>query len=396
MENRQRSSRGEQQYYTTSSGRRVSRAQYLAYARRRRKQEIRRNVVIAAIALIVVFAGAFGVSKLLSANSNNPDENSVNSIFDITATQKSTDPGTIVMGVNGSEETYVLQGESYIEGGAHAISETEVLTPNIEVSGTVDTSKVGDYTVKYTATDSDGHVASIERTVHVVDSMEKQENGVPILMYHYIYEEANPPEDLNNNYLEVNAFEEQLQYLTENNFYYPSFAEVAAFLKGEHSLPARSICLTFDDGEEGFLSLGVPLAEKYGVPVTSFIIGTDEGATYRIHNYRNRYCMFESHSAGLHQAGGTIGHGGLISALSKDEIVADLNESAAMLGCHNAFAYPFGDFTDDGEAAVAEAGFYVGVTTQNDWAWIGDDVYALNRVRISSSYGLDSYAALIN
>ena len=31
--------------------------------------------------------------------------------------------------------------------------------------------------------------------------------------------------------------------------------------EGKHSLPAKSVILTFDDGEMGFLNVGVPLLE---------------------------------------------------------------------------------------------------------------------------------------
>lgn len=397
MDNRQINRQSNRQRTQYQPHYRTDSARYSALAKRRRQREVRRAVIVTALIFVVAGAGIFGVTRLLAANSSSQETSGVNPIFQMQATeQTASDPGDIVMGVNGDEDTYVLLGEDYVEGGAHAANSTTVLTPQIETSGNVDTSTAGDYVVTYAVSDDDGHRASIERNVHVVESMETMQSGVPILMYHYIYEEANPPEDLNNNYLEVNAFEEQLQYLTENNFYYPSFAEINAFINGTHSLPAKSVALTFDDGEDGFLSLGVPLAEKYSVPVTSFIIGVGDSQVGKITGYRNRYCMFESHSTELHQAGGTIGHGGLISALTKDEIVDDLNTSAAMLGCHNAFAYPFGDVTDDGKAAVAEAGFLAGVTTANDWAYIGDDVRALNRVRISSSYTIDSYVVLVN
>ena len=65
----------------------------------------------------------------------------------------------------------------------------------------------------------------------------------------------------------------------------------------------------------------------------------------------------------MHKPGGNIGHGGILSALSKDEIVADMKKSQKQVGAANAFAFPFGDITNDGKAAVAEAGFDVAFST---------------------------------
>ncbi len=276
--------------------------------------------------------------------------------------------------------------------------------------------------------DSSGHTAKAVRTVHVVESMETMQGGVPILMYHYVYDPANPPADLNGNfiastafeqqlsYLKENdfyfpsypevkafiegkhslpakpadlngnfiastAFEQQLSYLKENDFYFPSYPEVKAFIEGKHSLPAKSVVLTFDDGEMGFLNVGVPLLEKHQVPATSFVIASDADAAQKVIDHRSPYVAFESHSFGMHKPGGNVGHGGIISAMSRDEIAADLKHAQEIVGGTQAFAYPFGDVTDDGRAAVRDAGILCAFTTQNSWAHVGDDVTALPRGR---------------
>ena len=47
-----------------------------------------------------------------------------------------------------------------------------------------------------------------------------------------------------------------MESLTQNNFYYPSWPEVRAFIDGKHSLPKHSIVMTFDDGEPHFFQYG--------------------------------------------------------------------------------------------------------------------------------------------
>lgn len=117
------------------------------------------------------------------------------------------------------------------------------------------------------------------------------------------------------------------------------------------------------------------------------ICSDQTAAANKVAKYASPYVQFESHSISMHQPGGTIGHGGRISAMTKDEILNDLRDSAAIVGSGQAFAYPFGD---------SEAGLNCAFTTKNDWCYIGDDITALNRVRISGEYSIDSFIYLVN
>lgn len=373
-----------------------TRAARTARPTRRRRSSVAPLVVAGVAAACVVGALAWGVVSLVGSLGTGGAPTGVDERAIVTDAAVSG-PGDIVIGLNGDEDTYVLVGEEYLEAGAHATEPTDgVLNDAIEVSGEVDTSKPGDYEVTYRVSDSSGHTAEAVRTVHVVDEMETMQGGVPILMYHYVYSADNPPAALDGNYLLDTKLEEQLAYLVENDFYFPSYPEVRAFLEGEHSLPARSIVLTFDDAEAGFLNVGIPILEKYGVPATSFVICSDADAAQKVVDHRSPYVSFQSHSYGMHQAGGTIGHGGLISALTKDQIVEDLTHAQEILGTTEAFAYPFGDVTADGQQAVREAGILCAFTTQNSWAHVGDDVTALPRVRISGEYELTGFVSLVS
>ena len=181
---------------------------------------------------------------------------------DSVAERKTADD--VVMTLGGSADTYVLRGEDYLEAGCHALDPEEGdITSTVVVEGRPDTSTPGDYSVVYTATTADGSVAQATRTVHVVESFEENATSLPVLMYHYVYTESDQPAELNGNYLLDTKLEEQLRYLSENNYYYPSFQEVKAFAEGTHTLPARSVVLTFDDCEAGFLEYGVPLLNEY-------------------------------------------------------------------------------------------------------------------------------------
>ncbi|MBQ9043041.1 MAG: DUF5011 domain-containing protein [Eggerthellaceae bacterium] len=321
-------------------------------------------------------------------------------VSDVAGTAVATTPledGRIVMTLCGSRDTYVRLGEDYIESGCRVRDREEgFLTDSVVTSGSVDTSKVGDYTITYTVTNAEGMQAQCERVVHVADDMEWDTDGIPVTMYHYVYDPEDPPDDVGSNHVSTDEFEAQLEWLTSEGFYFPSWEELRAYIDGTHSLPAKSIILSFDDGEIGFLTYGAALLEKYQVPATSFIICDYEFIEDILSDYASPYVQFESHSYGLHQSGSSgQGRGGRIYDLSVDELVDDLQHTADILDAHSAFAYPFGDVSDTAKEALDRAGYLCAVTTENDQAHVGDDYSRIPRVRVFGGNSLDSFKASV-
>lgn len=265
------------------------------------------------------------------------------------------------------------------------------LTGKVKTEGNVDTSKAGDYTITYFASDDDGATLSKERTVHVVDNMDADTDGISVLMYHYVYTASDTPDEVNGNYLLDTDLDKQLEWLQTEGYYFPSYEELSAYIAGKHSLPKKSVVVTFDDGETGFLKYGIPLLEKHQVPATSFVIASDSDAADKVKNYASEYVSFQSHSYAMHQAGSNVGRGGRIHAMTQAEILDDLQKAAAIVQNNEAMAYPFGDNNETAHAAIREAGILCAFTINNDQVHVGDDPTCLSRVRISGEYSLDSF-----
>lgn len=302
-------------------------------------------------------------------------------------------PDNLVVGLRGSEKTIVKQGDPYIESRAFGIDKNSGVLDDFEISGQVDTETPGEYGIIYTF--KSGYIKKeIVRQVEVVakDEFKANTDGIPVMMYHYVYTESDKPEKLNSNYISDKKLEEQLKYLKNEGYYFPSFRELRAYADGKISLPQKSVILTFDDGQKGFLNYGVSLLNKYKVPATSFLIGIKDGES-KIKTYASPYVAFESHSYNMHRAGGNIGHGGVISALSKEQIVEDLKQQIDMVESDNAFAYPYGDVTEDAKEAVAEAEIQCAFTTAYGKVHVGDDYREFSRVRVHGTNSLDSYIA---
>jgi peptidoglycan/xylan/chitin deacetylase (PgdA/CDA1 family) len=211
----------------------------------------------------------------------------------------------------------------------------------------------------------------------------RKASNVPVMMYHWVYTESDVPKDLDGNWILDTTLDEQMAYLSENEFYYPGWKELRAWIDDEISLPAKCAILTFDDGTEAFLKNGVPVLEKYKIPATSFMICWEKNkGAEKIREYASPYIEFESHTYAMHDKANVEGHKGIMATMSRDEIKADLAKSAELVGSNDAMAYPYGDYTDDMLEAVREQGILCSFTVEYDRVRKGMDPAKLPRIRV--------------
>lgn len=288
-------------------------------------------------------------------------------------------------------------GEAFEEPGYEAYDENgNDISDRVSVSE-IDFNKAGRHTIDYTVSDDAGNTTRISRTVKIAANTDYKSPGLPICMYHYVYDEDDPPDDLKKrygNYISQQDLSEELAWLNEEGYYYPGWEEVRAYIDGELLLPEKSIVLCFDDGAVSFLEYGIPVLEKYKVPATCFMITSHDGEA-KIADYQSDYVDYESHSHDMHRGGGKIGHGGIFTAMSKEKGLADLNASIKICGNSNAFAYPFGDYNNSSRDMVEEAGFLCAVTTEYGKAYPGDDPMLLPRVRMSEGQSLERFISMV-
>ena len=383
-----------------------------AHARRKRRM---RGRVLAALALFLAVLAIIGFMK-----KSDPLNTPIGELFEDTGIIPTEDERQgidvkngvtyytgdypesehLTLSLKGSDVTLVKQGDPYVEPGASAIDDRTGALSRCVIDGSVNTTAPGEYTVTYTF-ESDQAKASIERTVKVVSAEEfvPNEHGVPVLMYHYVYTDSDIPDELNDNWILDSDLEEQLKYLTENEYYFPSMSELRAYIDRRISLPEKSVILTFDDAQLGLYDYGVPLLEKYKVPAISFVIGKEEGAPdglTKIKERTSRYLVYESHSYDMHKGGGYEGHGGIISAMEIDEIEEDLRKGIELTGSSDAFAYPFGDVTDYAQRAIRNVAIKCAFTTEYGSVQVGSDYTVLPRIRVLGDTGLDGFLTALN
>lgn len=292
--------------------------------------------------------------------------------------------------LKGKEKVIVAKGNPYKEEGAIANDNIDGdISSKIEIIGEVDTSKIGTYEITYKVKDTSENEANIKREVIVCNSLGSK--GLPVLMYHFFYDENNGS-GKDNNFIEISDFEEQIKYLSDNNFYFPTWEEVEDYIDGETILPEKSIVLTVDDGDDSFFELAVPVLQKYDVDATSFVITSWYG--YRA-NEKQENVIYESHSDNMHE-GGANGKGVMLS-WSKDKIIEDLEKSKEVLGGDaTIFCYPFGQYNDNAIQCLKEAGYKLAFTTQGGRVYKGSSKYELPRVRIMKTTTINEFKNMVN
>lgn len=295
--------------------------------------------------------------------------------------------------LKGSRQISLKLGDPYEDPGYSAKAEDGAsLTDRVQVSEE-NLNRAGTYDIAYTVTDDEGRTTQLTRRVLIEPNTDYDSPGLPICMYHYVYDEEDPPDDVNNrykNYISRQDLIEEMNWLNDEGYYYPSWDEVHDYVTGKLLLPDKSIVLTFDDGEYATLDQLITIVEETHVPVTSFLITEHAGET-KVKKYKSKYLHFESHTHKMHHAGGAAGYRGMLPVVDIETGVADLKKSIEICGSGKALAYPYGDFNAATHAMAEEAGFLCGVTTQFGNARPGMDPLVLPRVRMWQDQTMDYF-----
>lgn len=290
--------------------------------------------------------------------------------------------------LNGNEKTIITIGNNYNEEGAVATDNIDGdISSKIKISGDVDTSKKSTYEIKYSVQDKAGNISEETREVIVCNPLGS--NGLPILMYHFFYDK-NTGKAKDNNWIEISDFENQIKYLSENNYYFPTWDEVENYIDGKQELPEKSVVITVDDGDASFFDLAVPVLNKYNIDATSFVITSWYG--YRVGEPRENV-IYQSHTDSMHESGAN-GKGRMLN-WSYNDVLNDLKKSSEILGGANIFCYPFGQYNESSIKAVKEAGYKLAVTTAEGRVKKGAKKYELPRVRISKNTSLEYFKELV-
>jgi uncharacterized repeat protein (TIGR02543 family) len=231
-----------------------------------------------------------------------------------------------------------------------------------------------------------------EKTSKGVDRSVK---GLPVLMYHQFYDASKgegPKPGLEANWMTAAKFRSHMRYLKKEGYYFPSWDEVYAFLKGRIDLPKKSVVVTIDDGQKSFYVYAAAALKKYKIRGTGFVI-TRNLKKKTVKKYQGAYVSLQSHTDRLHVRGGS--GRGIALGLPLGRIKADLNTSVKLLGKKDAIAYPFGHYNGTLKRAVKEVGFRMAFTTVPGRVYPGMDRLELPRVRVNAGVSMETFQGLV-
>jgi len=208
----------------------------------------------------------------------------------------------------------------------------------------------------------------------------------PILMYHSVHPGALP-----KNRLEVSdfAFQRQMAFLKRNHYNVVSLEKLADLVREKKRIPPRTVALTFDDGIKDIYNYAFPVLKKYNFPATMFII-LDEVDRPQNDRFSWEEIKVMQDSGVITFGSHALGPEPLINIKSEEEIRRQIFESKRILEEKlgkrvNTFSYPEGRFNDAIRRMVVDAGYQAAVTTSVGKKFPNDDVFALKRLRISST-----------
>ena len=224
----------------------------------------------------------------------------------------------------------------------------------------------------------------------VVGVRAEEGNGVTVLLYHHLLEEA----DMYDNacIISLERFEEHIAYLAENGYRSVTLSELASYLYDGVPIPEKCVMITFDDGYASNYVYAYPVLKAYGFTGVVFpvVYYTDVEESVFDPDRLNRITwrqielgkdVFEygSHTYQMHEQ---IDGVAALLARDEDEVEWDLRISRALLEDTIAFAYPYGSYSQNTVMLLKGLGYKLAFTTQRGKITATSDPYQLCRYGI--------------
>ncbi|MDD2435445.1 MAG: polysaccharide deacetylase family protein [Bacilli bacterium] len=235
----------------------------------------------------------------------------------------------------------------------------------------------------------------VSEVINNHNANEAVSNRMAVFNYHGFYD---PKLDNNCNTvicLTTEKFEQQLKYITDNNFLTVTMWEFERYIEGNLRLPVKSVLLTIDDGGPGVTTRAMPLLTKYNQMATLFLITS----WFDPKVFQSNNLELHSHGHNLHNQYECPGYGeqgGAIMCKDKQYLLNDLNKSRELLNNTTAFAYPFYDFNEYSISVLKEAGFTIAFRGGYIKANVGVDKFRVPRFTVMSYLTLERFKELIN
>ena len=191
----------------------------------------------------------------------------------------------------------------------------------------------------------------VKEIVDNENTQEKNSTGVPVLNYHFVFEnnDTSCNEEICHSATQI---KEHFSYIKENNFFTPTMKELEMYIDGKLQLPQKSVSITFDDGTRA--DVAKKYVDMYEINATLFLITS----WFNKDEFESEYLEVHSHGDDIHNGGVCPGgQGGAIKCLEEEKLFADLKLSREKLNNTTVFCYPFYEYNEYSIEMLKKAGF---------------------------------------
>lgn len=186
---------------------------------------------------------------------------------------------------------------------------------------------------------------------------------IPIFVYHDIVKNES---EVVYDYMQTtkDVFENQINGLKNLGYEFISYEQLQKYKNNEIQLNKKSCLLTFDDGYKGVYENAYPIAKKYNIPFTMFII-TDNMYMDSVISWDNAKEMQDS---GLVTIASHSTNHPEFTSLSVEEAVNNVNDTYKRIEENlgeqqvKIFTYPYGLHTEEQNDALWKEGYIQNLT----------------------------------
>ena len=186
---------------------------------------------------------------------------------------------------------------------------------------------------------------------------------IPIFVYHNIVDNES---EVQFDYMQTTAetFEKQIIGLKNMGYDFITYDDLQKYANNQKKLKKHSCIITFDDGYEGVYENAYPIAKKYNIPITIFVI-TDNMETAGVLTWQQ---VIEMQSSGIVTIASHSTNHPEFTNLSVEEAVMDVNTSYSIIeekvGKQNTkiFTYPYGLYKDEQVDSLKNSGYIQNLT----------------------------------
>lgn len=190
-----------------------------------------------------------------------------------------------------------------------------------------------------------------------------KELEIPIFLYHNI---VNEKSEIQYDYMQTTkeTFEKQLVGLMNVGYHFISYDDLIKYKNGEEMLYKKSCILTFDDGCEGVYENVYPIAQKYNIPFTVFVIINNMN-TNGVLTWEQAKEMNDSGLVTI--ASHSINHPEF-TTLSTEEAIENVEKSYKIIEENigkketKIFTYPYGLYTPEEQEELKQKGYIQNLT----------------------------------